>query len=124
MWAGCASVGRTLCQVGWGCIRGQGDVSGEPGVRLWAGCPVRWAGCVSVGRVTYQVGRVCICGQGILSGGPGVHPWAMYHVRWAGDVFLGRIGGCRAYVDGEAGCWWSSVICSMKVFNCWDGSSR
>ena len=79
---------------------------------------------MSVGRVTYQVGRVYVHGQGILSGGPGVRPWAMYRVRWAGGVFLGRVGGCGAYVGGEAGCSWPSITCSMRVFNCWDVSSR
>ena len=64
MWAGCASVGRVTCQVSRVCVCGQGDISGGPGVRPWAGHPVRWAWGASVGNVSCQVGWGCVSGLG------------------------------------------------------------
>ena len=90
---------------------------GGPGACPWAGCHVRWAGGASVGRVSCQVGQGCVRGQGVMSGGLGVRPWAR-------GASVGRVGGCRAYVDGETGGWWSFVIRSLRVCNCRDGSSR
>ena len=90
---------------------------GGPGVRPWAGCRVGWAVGASVDRVSGWVARGCVCG-------PGVRPWAGCHVRWAGGASVGRVGGCRAYVDGETGGWRSSIIRSLRVCNCRDGSSR
>ena len=90
---------------------------GGLGVRPWAGCRVGWAGGESVDRVSCWVGRGCVRG-------PGVRPWAGCHVRWAGGASVGRVGGCRAYVDGETGGWRSSIIRSLRVCNCRDGSSR
>lgn len=76
--------------MGRGCVRGQGVVSGGPGVRPWIGCRVGWAGGASVGQG-------CVHGQGVMSGGLGVRPWA--GLVGAEPMWMGRLvaGGPPSY---------------------------